>query len=158
MSGAVRSIFNEKVAEKWSLLISLTMHEIHKLKKIDWKVRNIRLLFMNSIMNSSRLSHWNACCSRKKKKKKKGENAGNARRNKRIVYPIGYLTSKQIGDVEAILIKSFITLDWLKGVKLCCPHNDTLLSQIRYIGYDNTKKCYNLITRYFLKPPILFTV
>ena len=75
VNSAMWPIFNEKVAENWSLWILWIVHRTHKLMKSGSKVRNIQLLFMNS----SRLSPWNmnnSICppethATKEKKKKK---------------------------------------------------------------------------------------
>ena len=70
VNSAVGPIFNEKVAEKWSLWVPCIVHETHGTDKRGWKVNNIWLLFMNS----SRLSPKYVRSSLKKKKK-------NAKRN-----------------------------------------------------------------------------
>ena len=61
-------IFNEKVAEKWSLWVPCTVHGTHGTNKRGWKVNNIRLLFINS----SHLSPKRVRSSRSLKKKKEG--------------------------------------------------------------------------------------
>ena len=51
VNSAMWPIFNEKVAENWSLWILWIVHRTHKLMKSGSKVRNIQLLFMNSSRN-----------------------------------------------------------------------------------------------------------
>ena len=48
VNNAVWPIFYEKVVEKWSLWILWIVRRTHKLMTSGWKVRNIRLLFMNN--------------------------------------------------------------------------------------------------------------
>ena len=59
-------IFNEKVAEKWYLWVSYTVHGTHRIDKSDKKVGKVRLLFMNS----SRCPLLQLTKKKKKKKKK----------------------------------------------------------------------------------------
>ena len=48
VNSIVKSIFNEKIAEKWYLWIPYTVHKTHRTDKSDENVGKVWLLFMNS--------------------------------------------------------------------------------------------------------------